>query len=399
MNIGIFTDTYKPQLNGVVTVVKTLERELTKKGHNVYIFTVETPDYHQNNSNEKNVYRLPSIKFFWEPNLRLGFPIYFPPLRVAKKWKLDIVHSHTPFTLGRVGHFVAKKMKIPEIHTYHTMFEEYADIYLPLPGTFLRFYAKSESKRFCERTTAIVAPSKKMKKVLLDYGITKPIVVIPNGINLSPFLYNVPNNNEIEDFKSKWKLGNDKIIIFVGRMADEKNIDVLLMNFKKVVDIIKNVKLLMVGDGPKIKKYKELAEMLNISERVIFTGFLKNWPHELSIAYHSADLFVTASHTEVHPMTFIEAIASSLPVVAAYDASIEDMVDGNGFLFEDDKKLYEGAIKILSDDSLQKMMSERSSEISKMYSVDRFIKNSLDLYEMAKNGRLKVESFNNNTGL
>jgi 1,2-diacylglycerol 3-alpha-glucosyltransferase len=399
VNIGIFTDTYKPQLNGVVTVVKTLERELVKKGHKVYIFTVETPGYHQSDSIEENVYRLPSIKFFWEPNLRLGFPDYFSPLRAAKKWKLDIVHSHTPFTLGSIGHFVAKKLKIPEIHTYHTMYEEYANIYLPLPGAFLRFYAKSESKRFCERTTAIVAPSKKIKKVLLDYGITKPIVVLPNGIDLSPFLYNIPTEEKIKEFKSKWALGNSKVIIFVGRMADEKNIDVLLMNFKKVVDVIKNVKLLMVGDGPKIKKYKELAKMLDINDRVIFTGFLKNWPEELSIAYHSAHLFATASHTEVHPMTFIEAMASSLPVVAAYDGSIADMVDGNGFLFEDDKKLYEGIIKILSDDLLQKTMSERSSEISKMYSVDRFIKNSLNLYEMAMNGRIEVESFDNNTGL
>jgi 1,2-diacylglycerol 3-alpha-glucosyltransferase len=398
VNIGIFTDTYKPQLNGVVTVVKTLERELIEKGHKVYVFTVETPGY-QNNTNEDNVYRLPSIKFFWEPNLRLGFPDYFSPLRAAKKWKLDIVHSHTPFTLGSIGHFVAKKLKIPEIHTYHTMYEEYANIYLPLPGAFLRFYAKSESKRFCDRTTAIVAPSKKIRKVLLDYGISKPVVVIPNGIDLSPFLYNVPGEDKIKDFKLKWNLGSDKVIIFVGRMADEKNIDVLLMNFKKVVDSVKNVKLLMVGDGPKIKKYKELAKMLGINERVVFTGFLKNWPEELSIAYHSSDVFSTASHTEVHPMTFIEAMASSLPVVAAYDGSIADMVDGNGFLFEDDKKLYEGVIKILSDDSLQKNMSKRSSEISQMYSVDRFINNSLRLYEMTKNGRIEVENFGNNTSL
>jgi len=111
MNIGIFTDTYKPQLNGVVTVVKTLERELKNKGHNVYIFTVEAPGYSNKNKTEDNVYRLPSIKFFWEPNLRLGFPDYFSPLRAAKKWKLDVVHSHTPFTLGSIGHFVAKKVE------------------------------------------------------------------------------------------------------------------------------------------------------------------------------------------------------------------------------------------------------------------------------------------------
>ena len=155
----------------------------------------------------------------------------------------------------------------------------------------------------------------------------------------------------------------------------------------------------MVGDGPKIKKYKELASMLNITDKIVFTGFLKNWPEELSIAYHSADLFATASHTEVHPMTFIEAMASSLPVVAAYDGSISDMVDGNGFLFEDDKKLYEGIIKILSDDSLQKEMSSKSAGISKIYSVDRFITYSLKLYEMAIKGKIDVESFDNNTGL
>jgi 1,2-diacylglycerol 3-alpha-glucosyltransferase len=396
MNIGLFTDTYSPQLNGVVTVVRSLEEELIKKGHNVYIFTVETPGYADN---KENVYRLPSIKFFWEPNLRLAFPYYFAPLKKAKKWKLDLVHSHTPFTLGKIAHFIAKKMKIPEIHTYHTMYEEYANIYLPLPTQFLKFYAKSESKRFCDRTTAVVAPSKKIKKVLLGYDIKKPIVVLPNGINLDPFLYHKPSKSEIEAFKERWGLLGYKTIIFVGRMADEKNIDVLLMNFKKVVKKLNDTKLLMVGNGPKIKKYKELSKMLKISDKVVFTGFLKNWPKELSIAYHSADVFATASHTEVHPMTFIEAMASSLPVVASYDGSVSDMVDGNGYLFEDDRKLYEGLIKILSNSDLRDEMSRRSSEISEIYSVDNFINNSLKLYKMALNGRVNLESFHNNTGL
>ncbi len=397
MNVGIFTDTYKPQVNGVVTVVKSLERELINKGHNVYIFTVEAPG--KNPEKESNVYRLPSIKFFWEPNLRLGFPDYLSPLRTAKKWKLDIVHSHTPFTLGSIGHFVAKRLKIPEIHTYHTMYEEYANIYIPLPAPFLRFYAKSESKRFCERTTAIVAPSKKIKKVLLNYGITKPIIVLPNGIDLEPFLYSAPSQGEISDFKNKWGLNGFKTIIFVGRMADEKNIDVLLMNFKKVVDKLKRVKLLMVGDGPKIKKYKELIQMIGIEKHVVFTGFLKNWPKELSIAYHSCDLFATASHTEVHPMTFIEAMACGLPVVAAYDASISDMVDGNGFLFKDDKEIYQGIIDVLSNDSLQVKMSHRSKEISKNYSIDQFIFNTLKLYDMAIKRRIKIEGFDNSSGI
>ncbi len=374
MRIAIFTDTYKPQVNGVVTVVETLKEGLEKRGHEVFIFTVSHPGAVK----EKNVFRLKSVKFSGDPQHRIGI---FPDPRVIVKLKsnrIDVVHTHTPFVVGYTGVLYAKFLKIPLVHTYHTHFEEYVH-YMGLLRIFLRKpLIRKVGKFFCDLHDIVVAPSVKIEKILKSYGVRVPIVHVPNGIDLSPF-WNF--EGDLESFKERFGIKDEKIVLFVGRLGKEKNVGKVIENFKKVKDELKNVKLLLVGDGPESENLEKLSERLNLKDSVVFTGYLK-WPEEVSMAYHVSDIFVSASKSEVHPITFIEAIASGLPVVAFKDPSLEGVVeDGvNGFLFENENDLHKGIVKVLRDEDLRKDFSRKSKEISLDFSMDRFVENMEELY-------------------
>ena len=380
MNIGIFTDTYVPQVNGVVTVIRNLEKGLKERGHNVYIFTVEHPEAMPMD----NVFRLPSIKFIWEPQHRLGFPVSPTITKKVKKLNLDIIHSHTEFSLLTYARYISKKLKIPTVHTTHTFYEEYLH-YVPLFEKVSKFYLKKEMKKICDRQKAVVAPSNKIKNVLLGYDVSSPIEVVPNGIDLSKFYKpEVENIDEsVKIFKKNFGIkDNEKVLVFVGRIAQEKSIDKLLENMKVLNEKRKDIKLLLIGDGPEKHALQKYASKLGIDDKVIFAGYLK-WPIEISIAYRASNIFMSASHSEVHPMTFIEAIASGLPVVAYDDPSIDEMIlnEVNGYKYKDKNQMWEGVIKILEDEEKRKEMIKQSIEISKNYSMEVFVERMINVYE------------------
>lgn len=378
MNIGIFTDTYIPQINGVVTVTRNLVEGLREKGHNVYIITVEHPDAIP----MEGVFRLPSIKFIMEPQHRLSFPII--PHSLNKKLKnlnLDIVHTHTEFGIGIIGRTVAKKFSIPHVHTVHTYYEDYLH-YVPLLENFLKFYMRTELRKYCNKASRIIAPSRKIKSTLEEYGVTTPINIVPNGIDLEK-IKNIKNEEKmVTKFKENFGIkDNDIPIVFIGRIAEEKSIDKLLENFAKINENIPQTKLIIVGNGPDLYDLKEYTRKLNLSEKVVFTGALK-WPDEISVAYKISKLFMSASSSEVHPITFIEALSIGLPIVAYEDLSVIDMVKNNenGYLIKDKKQLWKGAVKILKNPELLNKFGKKSKEISKNFSLDSFLYNTLEIY-------------------
>jgi 1,2-diacylglycerol 3-alpha-glucosyltransferase len=241
----------------------------------------------------------------------------------------------------------------------------------------------------CKASNTLIAPSEKVKKLLLNYYDKTPIVVIPNGIDLAPF-YNIPDDDEDKrkKFRKRFGIKNDeRVMIFVGRMGKEKSVDSLIYNIKHLSEFIPNVKLLLVGDGPERKNYELLASELGVTDNVVFTGYL-SWPDEISLAYRSSDIFVSASHTEIHPVTFIEAMASKLPVVAYDDSSIKDMVINgvNGYKYKTKKEMWKGMKAILEHDKTKTKMSKKSYEMSGEYTIERFTENTLQLYEKVKNG-------------
>ncbi|MDR2793795.1 MAG: glycosyltransferase [Treponema sp.] len=378
MNIGIFTDTYVPQINGVVTVVRTLKIELEKAGHRVYIFTVRHPQA----VDEEGVFRVASFQFLNEPQHRVGVFLEKEVIFIARSLQLDIVHSHTEFSLYLAARGVCKKLNIPHVHTLHTYYEDYY-YYLPL---ILKFFVQVKPffRRVFRNQQCIIAPSQKIKTFLDRIEYDKEVKVIPNGIELSLFYEHSEDMFiKMKAFRTHFNIAeDDEVIIFVGRFGIEKNIETLIGNFKRIHERRPKAKLLLVGDGPDRHELQTYAYRLGISGSIIFTGYLQ-WPDEIKIAYAVSDLFMSASHSEVHPITFIEAMATARPVVAVADISIADMVinEENGYAVEDDTKLWEKALVILENPGVKRSMGMRSEAISKNYSVERFITSMLAVYE------------------
>ncbi|MGL4346106.1 MAG: glycosyltransferase family 4 protein [Cellulosilyticaceae bacterium] len=378
MNIGIFTDTYSPQINGVVSSIVTLEKQLQAQGHNVYIFTVSHP---KAEPAPGHVYRLPSMPFVFLKDHRVGLLYSTKIVRQIKKLKLDLILSQTEFSLGFFAKLTSKKLHIPIIHTYHTMYEEYMH-YVSKGVELSPELARKYSKKFCNSVNGVVAPTEKTKNLLEGYGVKTPIRVIPTGIDFSPFNPDLYSESEITALKEQFGIPTDApIILFVGRVAKEKSIDVLINALGLLTQHIPHAHLVIVGDGPEKSALQNQAHTLGVQNNITFTG-LQPWA-TIGKFYQLGDVFVSASVTETQGLTFIEAMAAKLPVLAKYDDSIKDVVinDYNGKLFETYEELAKILENILGDtESLQTFSQNAITSVAPL-SAEIFGENALAFYD------------------
>jgi 1,2-diacylglycerol 3-alpha-glucosyltransferase len=374
LKIGFFSDTYAPQVNGVVTSIENFCQELEREGHEVFIFC---PKVNKEKSSRK-IIRFPSIEFIFQPEYKISLPLTLNLEKKIELAALDIIHVHTPFGLGLLGQYYAHKKNKPLISTYHTLYPEYVKTYF-LKGKIItpKIAAKLSAifSNFCDLN---IAPSLKIKKFLLNYGVTKPIEVLPTGIDIKEFQSNIKNDN----FGGRYKIKEgDKKLIYVGRLGKEKNVEFLIEVLAILKQQINSVKLLLVGDGPDKKRLEYLAKQLGLENDIIFTGYLSK--AEVIKAYRVADVFVFASRTDTQGMVVLEAAASGLPIVAVKDDALKEVLSGgeNGFYTERDSKEFAAKINLLlNDKEVYKKMSAASIKKAEGLSIQNQTRKLLDLY-------------------
>lgn len=388
MRIGIFTDTYPPYINGVSTSIKMLENALRKKGHKVYIVTVNPESMSYQTEDNGRIIRIPGIPTgIYDYRLTSFYSIR--AMKKIKKWNLDVIHTHTEFGIGTFARVIGKQFKIPVVHTYHTMYEDY--VHYITKGYFIgpsKKVVEYLTKFYCDKTIEeLIVPTKKTYDLFKKkYKYDRNVHIVPTGIEIERFYKEKINKYKLNEIKSKWNLKDDDIVVlFVGRISSEKSIDFLINNHKELVKKNRKLKLLIVGDGPDLEKYKKLAIKNKIEKNVIFTGKVP-W-EEVPLYYNVADIFTTASHTETQGLTVIEAMAANLPVVALNDESFRNTVipDLTGYLFNKKSEYIKYMIKLIQDESLRKQMGNQARINSETYSSKYFAERILDVYKVALN--------------
>ncbi|GHV38942.1 glycosyl transferase family 1 [Clostridia bacterium] len=379
MNIGLFTDTYYSQVNGVITSMNMLRKELTEMGHEVFIFACGSGA--ENNPDDERIISFPSMSLSFLPNLRIS--LVYPPKHLIKirSCKLDIVHTQTEFPMGILGKLVSEAARIPMVHTYHTMYEEY--VHYVKGRMFTPQFAQTYSRVFCNRADIVIAPTEKTKASLLDYGVLRPIEVVPTGIDFSPFSPELAPENESDKLRESFNIPKDApVVVFVGRLAREKSLDVTINAFAELNKIIPSAKMLIVGTGPAEDELKALCADLNIAPHVIFAG-VKKWC-EIGAYYRLGDVFMTSSVTETQGLTYIEAIASGTVVVAKKDRSVDGLIDHGktGFLFENDRDAAQTLINAVSLSDKSAVAKAALNRISG-FSSRKFAQSAEEIYNLA----------------
>ena len=354
MRVGIFTESYPPLINGVSTSVQTLIAHLEQAGHEVFVFTSRYPRYRDE---RKGVFRYPSVNALVEPDYVL--PITFSPriTRVIPTLKLDIVHSHSPFFLGLLARRVARSLSLPHVATNHTLYTEYAH-YLPLPTVGVtRWMLVHWMRDFYDTCDRVLAPSHLTQRVLEEYGVRTPISVVPTAIPAPPYVLQRP-----PETKREFGLPLDaRLLLYVGRLAPEKNLDLLLRAFAHVAEKTNDTYLILAGSGKSRGTLEARARVLGIHRRTRFAGFLGRT--KLDPLYQASDLFLFPSKTETQGLAVGEALAAGLPcVVVNAGGAPESVRDGvDGFLVADDARaMADRTIALLADPAGRQRLAEEA---------------------------------------
>jgi 1,2-diacylglycerol 3-alpha-glucosyltransferase len=373
LQIGMMADVYKPHVSGITNYITLNKRALEQVGHQVYVFTFGDLDYADD---EERIVRSPGV-----PLLDTGYYLSLRYSAAARKLinQMDLVHVHHPFLSGSLALRYCRRRGIPIVFTNHTRYDLYAQAYLPvLPDVFGETALEAYLPSFCRSCDLVITPSPGMRDVLARFGVNTPIDVVPNGVDLAPFT----NPLKIEGAEQYRLRKDDVVLIYTGRLGPEKNLIFLLRAFNGVAQAFDNVKLLMVGDGPERDNLEDRVNHMSIQNRVIFTGMVPY--HSLPGYLALADVFVTASITEVHPLSVIEAMAVGLPVLGIQSPGVGDTIENGetGFIVpEEDLAAYTAKmVRLVTQVDERRAMGKKAREAAEKYSIERTTQMMLDRY-------------------
>lgn len=385
MKVGIFVDAYIPEINGVVTAVKTLFDVLNANGDEAYVIT--TNPFNNKVIQENHVIRIPGLRLKHLYDYRVAWIYNHKAVKMIKKIHLDVIHVHTEASLGIFGRILAKKFDIPLVYTYHTMYIDYT--YYVTHG-FLDPIAKSIVKKFskfvAESSTEFITTSEKTKNALRSYGIKRYINVIPNGIDIKSFSNTKYQDSDFLNYRKEHGLEDSFLVLSLGRLAKEKSLDVCIKEYAIFIKENPNIKTnyLIVGDGPAKKELENLAMELGIYDKMIFVGKV---PHEeTSFFYNLCDLYLSASTSETQGLTFIEAMSANILVLCQYDDNLNDVVidKQTGFYFYTEKECHERLKYVydLSNEKKKEVIDNAYENVNK-FSREIFYERMKEVYHRA----------------
>jgi len=373
MRIGMMTDVYKPHISGITNYIALNKRYLEQAGHEVFVFTFGDLEYEDD---EPNIIRSPGL-----PLVDTGYFLSFRYNRLAKRLlqTMDVVHVHHPFLSGQLALSYCRPLRIPIMFTNHTRYDLYAQAYLPLlpeeiSATFLQAYMPP----FCIAVDLAISPSAGMADVLRQLGVTCHIEVVPNGVELQRF-------HQASEPAQRTKIGfkpEEILFIYTGRLGPEKNLGFLIKAFTGVAEAIENAHLILIGGGPEEEALKRQSAETGVSSKIHFVGRL-DYDH-LPSYLAMCDAFVTASVTEVHPLSVIEAMASSLPVLGIQSVGVGDTVEDGitGLLASEDQAAFAAKMtRLCMDHGLRRKMGDAARRASRQYAIERTTQIMLEHYK------------------
>ncbi len=387
MTIGIFTDTYYPDINGVATATKIQRDILLSHGHNVIIVTTGEKGQKEE-SFQDGILRIPgkSLKSLY--NYRMTSFYNRHAYEILKKIDFDVIHVQQEFGISLFGRLCAKAMDVPLVYTCHTLYESYTD-YLShgrkIPDRIAKMAVKSLIRRIGLAEGEIIVPSRKAMRMLRDYGIDKHIAVIPNAIDLSRF-YGPVDPEEKKAFLKAHGLVGKKIVLWLGRIGKEKNLEESIGLFLEYLAKTgrKDVVLLVVGDGPEKERIlKRHAD--EIGKSLLFFGKVEH--DKTAFFYKISDLFLSSSTTETQGLTYSEAMASQVVVLAKYDFNLESLiVDGvTGFLYDKKDSMIAKLAMILDlpEERRKQIALQGFNRCLALFSQQSYYERIMEVYERA----------------
>ena len=383
MKILITTDWYAPIINGVVTSVLLLQRELERQGHEVRVVTLSNT---MHSYKDGNVYYMGSVsanKIY--PGARLRVNRTRSLFRELVSWGPDVIHSQCEFSSFRVAYGLSHRLGTPIVHTYHTVYEDYTHYFSPSVRVG-KAVVSVFSRWICSRTACVVAPSRKVEALLRSYGVKCRIEVIPTGVDLGAYRQE-PDEARLAELRRRWSIpGDRKVLLYLGRMAKEKHLEQLI---DQIADTgRRDVTLLLVGDGPDRSAALEHAGRRGLD--VIFTGMV---PHsEAPDYYRLGDIFVTASTSETQGLTYFEALAAGVPVLCRADPCLLGVVrDGeNGWQYHGEAEFRQRLEGFLAHPQRREALCRTARETGEEYSAQRFAERVESIYlEQIERGSLR----------
>lgn len=386
MNIALFADSYFPTKSGVVTVVTQLKEQLIKMNHNVVLVCPQTTKEYT--SKEPDMYQVKSFSLGLGTDQFVAIPNRLALLRFMKSKNINIIHCHTEFGIGLSAAYIAKKLHIPAICTIHTMWVDFYKYYLKHLWFITPKIVNTVMSGFYKKFDALIGVSSKARNYYKRPNMVGniPVVVIPNSIDTEKFksssITKKDSEKERKNLRKKHGIKNNEVLfMFLGRIAEEKRVFELAEQCKKLVAMNPKAKVMFVGKGPAFNELCAETKEFADKGKIIFTGFVE-WT-ETHKYYEAADVFITASLSEMHSMTILEAELCGLPIAARMDESFLDCVfpGKNGYLAESDDELLKNMLEISFDKEKRKSFGEQSLEVTKNFTIKSHVKKTILMYE------------------